>query len=93
MASEHAHVAEFTVGDNDSVELLRRNVSRKGGLVYNDSSDALLVKYGETCGADDYSIKVAANSAHELAGDYKGPVSAIRPAAAADASVRVTEIA
>jgi hypothetical protein len=76
-----------------SVTILASNTSRKGAMVYNDSTQILYLDLsGGTASAISYSVQVPANGFFELPAPviYNGAITGIW--AAANGSARVTEL-
>jgi hypothetical protein len=73
-----------------SVTLLDANPSRKGVVVFNDSTSAVYVAYAPTSSATSFTVKIAAAGFWEMpAPPYTDVLSAIWDAA--NGSARVTE--
>lgn len=75
-----------------SAQLAASNASRKGLLIFNDSTSALMVKYGTTASATDFTVKIAAGGYWEMPTPiYTGRVDGIWSSDASGAA-RVTEL-
>lgn len=89
-----ATITKDTVTNAAAVSLLTANAARKGAILWNDGPADLLVSFGGTASASDYSLKIpggASGSFYELKFPaYTGSVSAIL-AALGSQTVRVTE--
>lgn len=79
-------------GSASSVTILASNTSRKGAVIYNDSTALLYLDLsGGTASSSSYSVQMPANSYFELPGPtiYNGAITGIWTSAAGNA--RVTE--
>lgn len=75
-----------------NVTVLATNASRKGAMVYNDSTAILYLKLGATASATSHTIQMAAASYYELPQPvYTGVIDGLW--ASANGSARVTEAA
>jgi hypothetical protein len=74
------------------VTLKASNTSRRGLLIFNDSTSAVFVKYGATATSSDFTVKIAAAGYFEMpAPIYTGQVTGIW--ASANGNAYVTELA
>lgn len=73
-----------------SVTVLALNASRKGCVVYNDSTKTLYLKFGTTASTIDFTAKLLAGDNYEVPFNYSGRIDGIW--AAANGSARVTEL-
>lgn len=74
-----------------NVTLQASNASRIGLLIFNDSTQAVLVKFGATASATSYTVKIAAGGYYEMPQPiYTGIVDGIW--ASANGSARMTEL-
>jgi hypothetical protein len=75
-----------------STALLASNASRKGAMVFNDSTQNLFLKFGATASATSYTVKIGPAGYYEFPSPvYTGAVDGIW--AAANGAARVTEMA
>jgi hypothetical protein len=75
-----------------AVTLKASNGSRKGLIIYNDSTQALRVKYGSGAAAASFTVKLAAQGYWEMPRKiYTGIVTGIWEGADASGAARVTE--
>lgn len=79
-------------GSASNVTLLASNGSRKGAMIYNDSSALLYVKFGTTASTTSFTVLMQAGAFFELPGPtiYTGIIDGIW--ASATGAARVTEI-
>jgi hypothetical protein len=78
-------------GTTSSTTLLAANITRKGVVIYNDSTAVLYVKFGTTASNTSYTYYVAAGAHLELPTiNYQGRIDGIW--AAANGNARVTEL-
>jgi hypothetical protein len=75
-----------------SVSLLASNSSRKGAMIFNDSTQVLYVKLGATASTTSYTVQIAASGYYELppAHIYTGAIDGIW--ASANGNARITEL-
>lgn len=74
-----------------SVTLKAANTSRRGLLIFNDSTQVLYVKYGATASTSSYTVQIAAGGYWEMPQPpYTGVVDGIW--AASNGNARVTEL-
>ena len=77
-----------------SVILMRARPDRRGATIFNDSTQVLYVRLGESGGGvastSDYTIQMATLTYYEVPFDYTGPIYGIW--AAANGNARVTEV-
>lgn len=75
-----------------SVQLLAANGDRRGCALYNDSDEIAYVKFGVDAAADDFTIKMAADSYYEFPNPiYPGRVDCIW-AADGTGAMQITEL-
>lgn len=75
-----------------SVTLQASNAARKGWTCFNDSDQALLVKFGATASATSFTVKIAAGGYYEMPRPiYTGVIDGIW-AADSTGAARVTEL-
>lgn len=75
-----------------NVTLLAANVARRMAAIFNDSTEALFVKFGATASLTSFTVKIAAGGYYEFPFPiYVGIVDGIWAADAAGAA-RITEI-
>ncbi len=83
-----------SVGSNSSssVTVLALNASRKGAMVFNDSTAILYLKFGATASTTSFTVQIPANGYYELPGPsiYTGVLDGIW--SATNGNARVTEI-
>lgn len=79
-------------GNASSVTLLSSNTSRKGAVIFNDSSAILYVKLGTTASSSDFSYRVNPYQTLEIGANflYTGRIDAIW--ASATGNARITEL-
>lgn len=71
--------------------LLASNPARIGALVFNDSTQALYLKYGATASTSSFTVKIAAGGFYEFPEPiYTGQVDGIWDAA--NGNARLTEL-
>lgn len=73
-----------------STVLLAANASRKGAILYNDSSNACFVKFGATASSTSFTIKLTSQTFYELIKGYTGVVEGIWQNSA-NGAMRITE--
>lgn len=76
-----------------SVTVLASNSSRKGAMIFNDSTQVLYLKFGATASATSYTVQISAGAYYELPASpymFTGILDGIW--AAANGNARVTEI-
>jgi hypothetical protein len=75
-----------------SVQLLASTAGRLGAMVFNDSTEALYVKFGTTASVTSFTVKILAGGYFEFPQPvYTGRVDGIWAADAAGAA-RITEV-
>lgn len=76
-----------------STTLSAANGGRKGWTCFNDSTEALYVKFGATASSTSFTVKIAAGGYYEMPGDvvYRGIIDGIWNADASGAA-RITEL-
>jgi hypothetical protein len=83
------------VADDADTLILAANVLRRGAIIYNDSTQVLLLALGTVAAAlNDYTVQVAADGTYELPSRYTGEVRGIWQVASSvpDGSAYVTEL-
>jgi len=75
-----------------SVTIIAANESRKGVVVFNDSSSDMYLKFGDTASTSSFTVKVSSNTLYEMPGPhlYSGVIDGIWDTATGTA--RVTEL-
>jgi hypothetical protein len=74
-----------------NVTLLSLNTSRRGALFFNDSNQALFLKFGTTASTTSFTVKISAGGYYEFPQPiYTGQVDGIW--SSANGSVRITEL-
>lgn len=73
-----------------NVTLLASNTSRKGVILFNDSTQICYVRYAATATSSNYTLKMHPDDYHEVPFGYTGIIDGIW--ASANGSMRVTEI-
>lgn len=75
-----------------SVTILSSNASRKGAIVYNDSTQVLFLKFGSTASSSSFTYRLGPGETWEMASIvvYTGVIDGIW--AAANGNARVTEL-
>jgi hypothetical protein len=75
-----------------SAPLVEANSSRKGLLVFNDSDQALYLKYGDNASSTSFTVKIAAGGYWEMPKPiYRGRIAGVW-AANSSGAARVTEL-
>jgi len=77
-------------GSATNVTLLASNTSRKGALIYNDSTAILYVRLQATATTSNFSVKMFSDDTYEVPFGYTGIIDGIWASAAGNA--RITEI-
>ena len=78
-------------GSASNVTLIAANASRKGAVIFNDSSSALYVKLGATASTSSFTYKLFPNETFEMSGIiYTGIIDGIWDSATGNA--RITEL-
>lgn len=78
-------------GSATSVLLLASNTSRLGGLIYNDSTATLYVKFGATASSSSFTVKLLADDFYEFSGAvFTGDIEGVW--ASATGAARITEL-
>jgi hypothetical protein len=94
--AQFATAATLTnVSDTDSsTTLSAANGGRKGWNVFNDSDQALYVKFGATASATSFTVKVGPGAYYEMPAGvvYRGAIDGIW-AANSTGAARITELA
>jgi len=81
--------------DDEDTLILAANVLRRGAIIYNDSTQVLLLSLGTAAAAlDDYTVQISADGAYELPSRYTGEVRGIWEVGSAvpDGAAYVTEL-
>jgi len=76
-----------------SVTVLASNASRRGAMIFNDSTAVLYLKFGATASTTSYTVQIPSNAYYELPANsflYNGILDGIW--SAANGSARVTEV-
>ena len=73
-----------------SVNVLGANLERKGVAIYNDSTQVMYLKFGDTASTTSYTVQIPASGYYEVPFWYAGKLDAIW--AAANGNARVTEV-
>jgi hypothetical protein len=73
-----------------NVTILASNTSRKGAIIYNDSTKILYLKLGTTASATDYTTQLAKDAYYEVPFNYTGRIDGLW--ASANGNARVTEL-
>lgn len=79
-------------GNASSVSILASNASRKGAIIFNDSTAALYIKFGATASTTSFTYKIFPNGTWEMSQNaiYTGAIDGIWDSATGNA--RVTEL-
>lgn len=77
-------------GSASSVTLLASNANRLGGMIWNDSSAILYVKFGTTASTTSCTVKMIADAYFEIPFWYTGRIDGIW--ASATGNARITEL-
>ena len=68
------------------------NPDRLSGMIYNDSTSTLRIKYGATASATDYTDKLLRDGRHVILPGHTGRIDGIWESAPMGAAARLTEI-